>query len=141
MLVNDVLLRLSKPLTTTDQHGHAADLIPVQTARRGQSIPNMVGTLFGYARTLIQQLTRLEIKRMSKAKHKHEGDAEYTLEERTLRIYRIIRFFSPSSNRKARTIKNGLTLQEAQQHCSREDTSGASWFDGYDLMKGIKRDR
>lgn len=55
------------------------------------------------------------------------------------RIYRIIRF---SFHGKARTIRTGLTLAEAQAHCRRDDTHGEDkhgrWFDGYDLMRGLK---
>jgi hypothetical protein len=29
-------------------------------------------------------------------------------------------------------IKTGLTLEEAQEHCQRDDTHGDGWFDGYD---------
>lgn len=43
--------------------------------------------------------------------------------------YKIIRF---KFNGKNRTIKKGLTLEEAQAHCSREDTHDEGWFDGYD---------
>jgi hypothetical protein len=56
------------------------------------------------------------------------------------RIYRIIRFrFSGGS----RTIRSRVTLAEAQQHCSRWDTSShstgpGSWFDGYDYMRGYR---
>ena len=45
--------------------------------------------------------------------------------------YKIIRFreaFDPSP----RTIKKGLTLEEAQAPCRRDDTHGDGWFDGYD---------
>lgn len=52
------------------------------------------------------------------------------------RCFRIIRFYR--GNRKARTIRNGLTETEAQAHCSREDTHGSGWFDGWDYMKGVK---
>jgi hypothetical protein len=52
------------------------------------------------------------------------------------RCYRVIRFFR--SGRKARTVKNGMTLAEAQAHCSRADTHGEGWFDGYDYMKGCE---
>jgi hypothetical protein len=50
--------------------------------------------------------------------------------------YRIIRFYQ--NDRKPRTIKTGLTEAEAQAHCRHEDTRGPGWFDGYDLMKGVK---
>ncbi len=53
----------------------------------------------------------------------------------TIFCYRIIRF---RMNGKPRTIKKGLSLEEAQKHCSREDTKGQGWFDGYELMKGVK---
>lgn len=52
------------------------------------------------------------------------------------RIYRIIRFYKASYRQ--RTIRQGLTLTEAQEHCSRKDTRGAGWFDGYDYMKHCK---
>lgn len=29
-------------------------------------------------------------------------------------------------------IKTGLTLDEAQEHCNRDDTSGDGWFDGFE---------
>ena len=49
------------------------------------------------------------------------------------RIYRTIRF---RLNGKPRTLRNGLTLSEAQAHCERDDTRGPGWFDGYDYMRG-----
>lgn len=54
--------------------------------------------------------------------------------------YKIIRFCAPSSKRgfdglpitkPKRVIKRGLTLAEASEHCSREDTHDDGWFDGY----------
>lgn len=54
-------------------------------------------------------------------------------EPREPRIYRIIRF---RFHGKPRTIRNGVTLTEAQAHCQREDTHGNGWFDGYDYMRG-----
>lgn len=55
------------------------------------------------------------------------------------RCYRIIRFYHPSLNRKSRTIKTGLSEAEAQEHCRRPDTrKDGVYFDGYDLMKGVK---
>lgn len=53
--------------------------------------------------------------------------------------YKIIRFHRDSENPvHLRVIKRGLTLEEAQAHCDREDThemgedGHAIWFDGYD---------
>ena len=43
--------------------------------------------------------------------------------------YRIIRFRFKGRNR---TIKRGLTLEQAQAHCQRDDTRGPGWFDGYE---------
>lgn len=44
--------------------------------------------------------------------------------------YKIIRFYQ-DENEENNTIKTGLTLDEAQEHCQREDTHGIGWFDGY----------
>lgn len=60
-------------------------------------------------------------------------------EYRSLRIYRIIRFRRNgyANGRSSRTIRQGLTLAEAQSHCEREDTRKEGvWFDGYDYMRG-----
>jgi hypothetical protein len=42
--------------------------------------------------------------------------------------YSIIRF---SMDAPQEVIKEGLTLEEAQEHCQDEDTHGPGWFDGY----------
>lgn len=50
-------------------------------------------------------------------------------------MYRIIRFYR--NGHKQRVMRKGLTLKEAQAHCSREDThkkdsqGNVIWFDGY----------
>lgn len=49
------------------------------------------------------------------------------------RIYRIIRFRVTGS---PHTIRNNVTLTDARAYCSREDTHGQGWFDGYDYMPG-----
>ena len=50
-------------------------------------------------------------------------------------MYKIGRFYNKEGSVETRTIKKGLTLQEAQTHCQREDTHGVhnntKWFDGY----------
>jgi len=61
------------------------------------------------------------------------------------RIYRIIRFYRVAP-RSTRTIRDRVTLAEAQEHCAREDTSSHStgpnaWFDGYDYMPGCEPER
>ncbi len=42
--------------------------------------------------------------------------------------YKIIRF---NFGGEGETIATGLTLEEAQEHCTRKDTHGEGWFDGY----------
>jgi len=50
-------------------------------------------------------------------------------------LYKIVRMYR---NRKARTIKRGLTLEEAQKHCNDESThhvnkdGSVEWFDGFE---------
>lgn len=49
----------------------------------------------------------------------------------TTDTYRIVRFNRDEFT--AETIKRGLTLEQAQQHCQRDDTRGDGWFDGYEI--------
>lgn len=42
--------------------------------------------------------------------------------------YKIVRFHQNKDNE---TVTRGLTLEQAQAHCNREDTHGDGWFDGY----------
>jgi hypothetical protein len=55
------------------------------------------------------------------------------------RIYKIIRF---RANGNRRTVRNNVTLAEAQAHCSKPETKGVRggvrWFDGYDYMRGCR---
>lgn len=44
--------------------------------------------------------------------------------------YKIVRYYRDDVNRN-RVIKKSLTLEEAREHCGREDTHGEGWFDGY----------
>jgi hypothetical protein len=44
--------------------------------------------------------------------------------------YKIVRFYQEGTVR-SRTIQTGLSLEDAQKHCQREDTHGEGWFDGY----------
>lgn len=53
--------------------------------------------------------------------------------------YKIIRFRYEGNNR---TVKRGLTLEAAQEHCNDPETSGSTcsdlkkrgmWFDGYEM--------
>lgn len=46
--------------------------------------------------------------------------------------YKIVRFvFDEADPDHGKVIKRGLSLEEAQEHCQREDTHGDGWFDGY----------
>ena len=48
--------------------------------------------------------------------------------------YMIKRFYR--EERPYDVIATGLTLEEAQAHCTRDDTHGDGWFDGYDEEAG-----
>ena len=43
--------------------------------------------------------------------------------------YKIVRFQFKGENE---VVQTGLTLEEAQEWCRREDTHGDGWFDGYE---------
>lgn len=43
-------------------------------------------------------------------------------------MYEIIRF---KFNEEKEVIDTVETLEEAQEHCERDDTHGDGWFDGY----------
>jgi hypothetical protein len=46
-----------------------------------------------------------------------------------METYKIIRFrFDGPSE----IITEGLTLEEAQEHCNDDSSHGVGWFDGYD---------
>lgn len=45
--------------------------------------------------------------------------------------YKIIRFYQ-DWDRDSKVMLTGLTLDEAQAHCQRDDTHGDGWFDGYE---------
>lgn len=52
------------------------------------------------------------------------------------KTYRIIRFYKDDKRNKQRTIKRGLTLEQAKRHCKDPSTRGlrggeVRWFDGY----------
>lgn len=48
-------------------------------------------------------------------------------------LYKIVRFYQAEedAHRNGEIIDTGLTLEEAQTHCHRDDTHGEGWFDGY----------
>lgn len=45
-------------------------------------------------------------------------------------MYDIVRFFR-DPDKSEQVILDSVTLEEAQEHCNREDTHGDGWFDGY----------
>ena len=50
----------------------------------------------------------------------------------TMETYKIIRFYYPGINKKNRTIKTGLSLEQAQKHCCDPKTRKDNvYFDGY----------
>ena len=76
---------------------------------------------------------------MSKAKALLKAHAIFGEPVGEPRIYRIIRFRQDAS---PRTIRNNVTLTEAQNHCKDPKThgtrAGVRWFDGYDYMPGCR---
>lgn len=46
--------------------------------------------------------------------------------------YRIVRFYRDRWLPSTEVVSSGLTLEQAQAHCRREDTRGDGWFDGYE---------
>ena len=46
--------------------------------------------------------------------------------------YNIIRSYHPSLEKRDKTIRRGLTLEQAQKHCKDPGTrKDGEWFDGY----------
>lgn len=73
-------------------------------------------------------LTLLEARELQSLLNELLGPEEGT----KVTTYKIVRH---RFNGNSRTTKRGLTLEEAQAHCQREDTHGPGWFDGYDEEK------
>ena len=47
-------------------------------------------------------------------------------------MYKIVRYYAPHLNKHPRTILKGLTLEQAQAHCSSPATrKEGEYFDGY----------
>ena len=59
-----------------------------------------------------------------------------------MKTYKIIRFYAPGLDRPNETIKTGLTLEKAQEHCCdpgiREE---GRWFDGFNEEDSPENDR
>ncbi len=56
-------------------------------------------------------------------------DPEPEDEEEDEQTYEIVRFYRDDTPEEI--IETGLTLAEAKEHCSRDDTHGDGWFDGF----------
>ena len=53
-----------------------------------------------------------------------------------MELYKIIRYYSPSQDKKRRTIKTGLTLEQAKAHCNDPKTrKDGVYFDGFEKQK------
>ena len=48
----------------------------------------------------------------------------------SMKAYKIIRMYK-DDNISNKTIKTGLTLEQAKKHCNDPATSGEGWFDGF----------
>ena len=57
-----------------------------------------------------------------------DNDELRAMHDHFVQKYKIIRFHRDSDNE---TLVRGLTLEQAQAHCNRDDTRGEGWFDGY----------
>jgi hypothetical protein len=57
------------------------------------------------------------------------GRSFFATKENDMTTYHITRFRFEGDNE---VLVRGLTLEQAQEHCQREDTHGDGWFDGYD---------
>jgi hypothetical protein len=44
--------------------------------------------------------------------------------------YKIVKYYKDPT-KKARVVRTGLTLEEAQEHCRKDSTHGIDWYDGY----------
>ena len=47
-------------------------------------------------------------------------------------MYNIIRIYRPDLNKRSRLIKRGITLEQAQKHCSDPNTATSLYFDAYE---------
>lgn len=58
-------------------------------------------------------------------------------------VYRVIRFTRSADfhtvTRRAVRNQSGLTLAEAQAHCSDPSTRGEMWFDGFEVMPAHRK--
>jgi len=48
-----------------------------------------------------------------------------------MKTYKIVRFYK-DEDKESEIIKEGLTMEEAKEHCSSPDTEGDGWFDGFE---------
>jgi len=48
-----------------------------------------------------------------------------------MKTYKIVRFFF-EDDKPSEIIKEGLTREEAKEHCNDPETQGDGWFDGFE---------
>jgi hypothetical protein len=59
----------------------------------------------------------------------HGTRQQQTKKGQTMDTYKIIRFFKDKHENEI--VEEGLSLEDAKLWCSREDTHGEDWFDGF----------
>lgn len=47
-----------------------------------------------------------------------------------MKTYKIIRYYR-DENKSSELIVEGLSLEEAKEHCNSPETEGDDWFDGF----------
>lgn len=91
------------------------------------------------SKTVTLTLTRKDVKKLINYLHHYMTPAQSGLDQLIIDelraqvnapTYKIIRFYR--DERPSETLVRGLTLAQAQEHCSRPDTQGVDWFDGFE---------
>ncbi len=70
-----------------------------------------------------------QIERIVKVLEAESDQLDREAEAKREKTYKIIRFTYGSESRQVKGT--GLTLEQAQTHCERDDTHGKGWFDAY----------
>ena len=52
-----------------------------------------------------------------------------------IKTYKIVRYYA-ERGRPSKTVKTGLSLKEALEHCRKPSTHGDGWFDAFRAEKG-----
>ncbi len=70
-----------------------------------------------------------QIERIVEVLEAESNQLDREAEAREEKTYKIVRFTFGSEGRQIKGT--GLTLEQAQAHCERDDTHGKGWFDSY----------